>query len=44
LELGAFGEILNGKKTPSEQEVCVVAYFLLFSSVALGMAAKASNF
>jgi len=41
LEVGTLGEYLRGKKTPAQQEVRVIANSLLFSSVALGMAAKA---
>jgi len=40
LEVG-IGEYLRGKKTFPQQEVCVIAHSLLFSSVASGMAAKA---
>ena len=40
LEVG-LGECLRGKKTSLQQEVCVIEYSLLFSSVALGTAAKA---
>jgi len=41
LEVGALGEYLRGKKSSSQQEVCVIAYSLLFSGVASGMAANA---
>jgi len=40
MKVGTLGEYFRGKKT-SQQEVCVIAYSLLFSGVALGMAAKA---
>ena len=30
----------EGRKTPSLQEFCVIAYYLLFFSVTLSMAAK----
>jgi len=41
--VGTLGEYLRGKRTPSQQEVCVIAYFLPLSGVALGIVAKASD-
>jgi len=42
LEVGTLGEDLRGKKTSPQQEVCAIAYSLLFfSGVASGMAGKA---
>jgi len=42
-EVGTPGEYLRGKRTPSQQ-VCVIAYSLLFSGVASGTAAEAWDF
>ena len=40
-KLELLANISEGRKTPSQQEFCVIAYSLLFFSVALGMVAKA---
>jgi len=41
--VGTPGEYLRGKRTPSQQ-VCVIAYSLLFSGVASGTAADVWDF
>jgi len=34
LEVGILGKYSKGRETPLQQEVCVIAYSLLFSGVA----------
>jgi len=43
-KLELLANISEGRKTLPQQEFYVIAYSLLFFSVALGMAAKASDF